>query len=160
MAAETWRPGAGTWANPERWWSSTGATRGHLCSSPRRWFSDFKKRVAEEKSISGACSGPARQGPRWYAPGWGHLAIWWAMKWAAADAGKPIALNAATWLSLLPEKPPGISRCLKPSPSEAASCTAALHLASTGGSWTSESPGAVDLPSCLRLPYLAVSSIE
>lgn len=159
MATETWRLGAGAWGDPERWQSSMGATRGHLCSSPRRWFSSFEKGVAE-KSISGVPSGPARQGPQWYVPDWGQLASWWAMKWAAADIGKPIALNAATWLSLLPERPLGISRCLKHSPSEAASCTAALHLASAGGSWMSESPGAADLLSCLRLPYLAVSSLE
>lgn len=82
----------------ERWQSSKGATRGHLYSRPGKCLGTLRRKWQRRWSISGACSGQSGRDHDGLHPSWGHLPVWWIMKQAAADFGKLIALNAATWL--------------------------------------------------------------
>jgi len=84
------------------------------------WFCDRAERVPQE-GISAPAPGRGVETPRsrWQRSraslgpamsqrdrdgGGMRLPIWWAMAWAAADVGKPIASNAATWWSLSPQR--------------------------------------------------------
>lgn len=95
MATATWTPGAGAWTDPEVTELQGCHQRAPLLQVQEE-FGDPEKKVAEEMEHLWGLQWPVRQGPRWLAPSWGHLPVWWAVKQAAADFGKLIALNAAT----------------------------------------------------------------
>lgn len=147
---------------PERWQSCKGATRGHLYSRPRRSLGTLRRRRQRRWSVSGPAV--ASHAGTVVACTQGG-AIW---KFDGPSNKQLLILgNLLPWMlpphegRLLLESLQSISRGLKPSPFAAAPWTAALHLAtSTGGSWMAESPGAAKLLTCLRLPYLPVSSLE